>query len=126
MATLCILNYNQSKQRTFYFAKLSDWMKVVKTKPCYYEMDLNVLKGKTEHMVLNIVCHIYQISFVCLSGLYAGSSTPHHGASVELLSPTPNSASVTDLPPRHHRLDRDLGSPRHLSPLAAMDGVTNG
>uniref|UniRef100_A0A3Q2ZH54 Zinc finger protein GLIS1 n=1 Tax=Kryptolebias marmoratus TaxID=37003 RepID=A0A3Q2ZH54_KRYMA len=60
------------------------------------------------------------------NGLYAGSSTPHHGASVELLSPTPNPTSVADLPARQHRLDRDLGSPHHLSPLAAMDGVRDG
>ncbi|KAI3368287.1 hypothetical protein L3Q82_007999 [Scortum barcoo] len=63
------------------------------------------------------------------TGLYTGSSTPHHSASVELLSPTPNptSATATDLPPsRQHRLDRDLGSPHHLSPLAAMDGARDG
>ncbi|KAM8745238.1 uncharacterized protein glis1b isoform 2-T2 [Acanthopagrus schlegelii] len=63
------------------------------------------------------------------TGLYTGSSTPHHSASVELLSPTPNptpSTSTTDLPSRQHRLDRDLGSPHHLSPLAAMDGPRDG
>uniref|UniRef100_A0A667WHA2 GLIS family zinc finger 1b n=1 Tax=Myripristis murdjan TaxID=586833 RepID=A0A667WHA2_9TELE len=62
------------------------------------------------------------------NGLYAGSSTPHHGASVELLSPAPAPASVstTDLPPRQPRLDRDLNSPHHLSPLAAMDGTRDG
>ncbi|XP_037625605.1 zinc finger protein GLIS1 isoform X1 [Sebastes umbrosus] len=62
------------------------------------------------------------------TGLYAGSSTPHHSASVELLSPNPNptSVSTTDLPSRQHRLDRDLGSPHHLSPLAAMDGTRDG
>ncbi|KAL7396167.1 hypothetical protein ABVT39_001347 [Epinephelus coioides] len=62
------------------------------------------------------------------TGLYAGSSTPHHSASVELLSPTPNptSVSTTDLPSRQHRLDRDLSSPHHLSPLAAMDGTRDG
>ncbi|XP_041861189.1 zinc finger protein GLIS1 isoform X2 [Melanotaenia boesemani] len=61
------------------------------------------------------------------TGLYAGSSTPHHSASVELLStPTPNPAPITDLPSRQHRLDRDLGSPHHLSPLAAMDSTRDG
>ncbi|KAF7203110.1 zinc finger protein GLIS1 [Nothobranchius furzeri] len=54
------------------------------------------------------------------TGLYPGSSTPHHGTPVELLSPTNNSTSVTDLPPRQHRMDQDL------SPLAAMDGVRDG
>ncbi|KAM4548510.1 uncharacterized protein glis1b [Odontesthes bonariensis] len=60
------------------------------------------------------------------TGLYAGSSTPHHSASVELLSSTPNPASIADLPSRQHRLDRDLSSPHHLSPLAAMDGERDG
>ncbi|KAK9519056.1 hypothetical protein VZT92_021809 [Zoarces viviparus] len=60
------------------------------------------------------------------TGLYAGSSTPHHSASVELLSPTPNNTSTADLPTRQHRLDRDLGSPHHLSPLAAMDSTRDG
>ncbi|XP_038572035.1 zinc finger protein GLIS1 isoform X2 [Micropterus salmoides] len=62
------------------------------------------------------------------TGLYTGSSTPHHSASVELLSPTPNpsSASATDLTSRQHRLDRELGSPHHLSPLAAMDSTRDG
>ena len=85
-------------------------------------------KGKTESRALKFIWHIYWISFVCLSGLYAGSSTPHHSTSVELLSPAPNpnSISTTDLPARQHRLDRDLGSPHHLSPLAAMDGTRDG
>ncbi|XP_071764648.2 uncharacterized protein glis1b [Centroberyx gerrardi] len=62
------------------------------------------------------------------NGLYAGSSTPHHGAPVELLSPAPAPApaSATDLPPRQPRLDRDLNSPHHLSPLAAMDSTRDG
>ncbi|XP_014895577.1 zinc finger protein GLIS1-like isoform X2 [Poecilia latipinna] len=60
------------------------------------------------------------------TGLYAGSSNPHQSASVELLSHAPNPASVTDLPSRQHRLDRDLGSPHHLSPLASMDGARDG
>ncbi|GAA6235031.1 zinc finger protein GLIS1-like [Lates japonicus] len=60
------------------------------------------------------------------TGLYTGSSTPHHSASVELLSPNPNPTSATDLPSRQHRLDRDLGSPHHLSPLTAMDGTRDG
>ncbi|KAM6921132.1 uncharacterized protein glis1b [Xenentodon cancila] len=58
------------------------------------------------------------------TGLYAGSSTPHHTAPVELLSPNP--ASVPDLPSRQHRLDRDLVSPHHLSPLTGMDGARDG
>ncbi|XP_068174795.1 zinc finger protein GLIS1 [Antennarius striatus] len=61
------------------------------------------------------------------TGLYTSSSTPHHSTSVELPPPTPisNSASTTDLPSRQHRLDRDLSSPEHLSPLTAMrDGVS--
>ncbi|XP_076009240.1 uncharacterized protein glis1b [Genypterus blacodes] len=62
------------------------------------------------------------------TGLYAGSSTPHHSASVELLSPAPDpaSAAATDLPPRQQRMDRDLGSPHHLSPLAVMDATRDG
>ncbi|XP_039985386.1 zinc finger protein GLIS1 isoform X2 [Xiphias gladius] len=60
------------------------------------------------------------------TGLYTGDSTPHHSASVELLSPNPNAVSATDLPSRQHRLDRDLGSPHHLSPLTAMDGTRDG
>ncbi|XP_035504651.2 zinc finger protein GLIS1 isoform X1 [Scophthalmus maximus] len=62
------------------------------------------------------------------TGLYTGSSTPHHSASVELLSPNPNPNPITatDLPSRQHRLDRDLGSPHHLSPLTAMDGTRDG
>ncbi|XP_056234935.1 zinc finger protein GLIS3 [Seriola aureovittata] len=60
------------------------------------------------------------------TGLYTGSSTPHHSASVELLSPNPNPVSATDLPPRQHRLDRELGSPHHLSPLTAMDSTRDG
>uniref|UniRef100_A0A3P8W944 GLIS family zinc finger 1b n=3 Tax=Cynoglossus semilaevis TaxID=244447 RepID=A0A3P8W944_CYNSE len=60
------------------------------------------------------------------TGLYAGSSTPHHSASVELLSPTPNPVSTSDLPPRQHRHVRDLGSPHHLSPLTAMEGTREG
>ncbi|XP_071343698.1 zinc finger protein GLIS1 isoform X2 [Trachinotus anak] len=60
------------------------------------------------------------------TGLYTGSSTPHHSASVELLSPNPNPVSATDLPARQHRLDRDLGSPHHLSPLTAMDSTRDG
>ncbi|KAM8873919.1 uncharacterized protein glis1b isoform 2-T3 [Spinachia spinachia] len=62
------------------------------------------------------------------TGLYAGSSNPHHSASVELLSSTPNPTPVTagDLPSRQHRLDRELCSPHHLSPLAAMDGARDG
>uniref|UniRef100_A0A673AD47 GLIS family zinc finger 1b n=1 Tax=Sphaeramia orbicularis TaxID=375764 RepID=A0A673AD47_9TELE len=60
------------------------------------------------------------------TGLYAGSSTPHHSASVELLSPNANPTSAAELPSRQHRLERDLGSPHHLSPLAAMDGTRDG
>uniref|UniRef100_A0A3P9NYN6 Zinc finger protein GLIS1-like n=1 Tax=Poecilia reticulata TaxID=8081 RepID=A0A3P9NYN6_POERE len=60
------------------------------------------------------------------TGLYAGSSNPHQSTSVELLSHAPNPASVTDLPSRQHRLDRDLGSPHHLSPLASVDGARDG
>lgn len=69
---------------------------------------------------------MFQTVFVCGPGMYAGSSTAHHTASVELLSATPNSASTADLPARQHRLDRDLGSPHHLSPLATMDGARDG
>ncbi|KAM9831384.1 zinc finger protein GLIS1 [Neosynchiropus ocellatus] len=62
------------------------------------------------------------------TGLYAGSSNPHHSGPAELLSPAPNTVptSAPDLPSRQHRLDRDLGSPHHLSPLAAMDGTRDG
>ncbi|KAG5276034.1 hypothetical protein AALO_G00127180 [Alosa alosa] len=55
------------------------------------------------------------------TGLFAGSSTPHHGATVEMLSPGP------DLPPRQPRLDRDIGgSPHHLSPLSSMESAREG
>ncbi|XP_014071373.1 zinc finger protein GLIS1 isoform X2 [Salmo salar] len=64
------------------------------------------------------------------TGLYTGSSTPHHGVSVELLppgpAPTPGSASAPDLPPRQPRLDRDLSSPHHLSPLSTMESTRDG
>ncbi|XP_067368785.1 zinc finger protein GLIS1 isoform X2 [Channa argus] len=64
------------------------------------------------------------------TGLYVGSSTPHHSASVELLSPNPNPnivpTSTADLSSRQHRLDRELCSPHHQSPLAAMDGSRDG
>nr|XP_057929762.1 zinc finger protein GLIS1 isoform X1 [Doryrhamphus excisus] len=53
------------------------------------------------------------------TGLYAGSGTPHHSSSVELLSPAANPAPTADLPSRQHR---DLNSPHHLSPMAAMEG----
>ncbi|XP_061833958.1 uncharacterized protein glis1b isoform X1 [Nerophis lumbriciformis] len=53
------------------------------------------------------------------TGLYAGSGIPHHSASAELLSPAANPAPAADLPSRQHR---DLNSPRHLSPMAAMEG----
>lgn len=111
----------------FYPTKLADWMKVVKTS-CCHGIEVNLFKGNIERSAPEFVRHIYWISLVCLSGLYTGSSTPHHSASVELLSSTPNlaSASTTDLPPRQHRLDRDLGSPHHLSPLAAMDSTREG
>ncbi|XP_034035513.1 zinc finger protein GLIS1 isoform X2 [Thalassophryne amazonica] len=58
------------------------------------------------------------------TGLYARSSTPHHSASMELLPPNPTSSS--DLPSQQHRMDRDLGSPHHVSPLAVMDGTRDG
>lgn len=122
----CTLNYRQRKHRIFYFTKLSDWMKVVKTKPCCHERASNLLKAKMEPRALGFIWHIYWISFVCISGLYTGSSTPHHSASVELLSPNPNPGSATDLPSRQHRLERDLGSPHHLSPLTAMDNTRDG
>ncbi|XP_028977348.2 zinc finger protein GLIS1 [Esox lucius] len=68
------------------------------------------------------------------TGLFSGSSTPHQGVSVELLSPgpapTPRSAptpgSAPDMPPRHPCLDRDLGSPHHMSPLSTMEGTRDG
>ncbi|KAM9385832.1 uncharacterized protein glis1b [Pholidichthys leucotaenia] len=60
------------------------------------------------------------------TGLYTGSSTPHHSAPVELLSPAPNSVPAADLSSRQQRLDRDLGSPHHLSPLTAIDGTRDG
>ncbi|XP_042564932.1 zinc finger protein GLIS1 [Clupea harengus] len=55
------------------------------------------------------------------TGLFAGSSAPHHGATVEMLSPGP------DPPPRQPRLDRDIGgSPHHLSPLSSMESIREG
>nr|XP_020462660.1 zinc finger protein GLIS1-like isoform X2 [Monopterus albus] len=62
------------------------------------------------------------------TGLYTGSSTPHHSASAELLSSNPNPApsSTADLPSQQRRLDGDLGSPHHLSQLTAMDSTRDG
>ncbi|KAM6962525.1 uncharacterized protein glis1b [Aplochiton taeniatus] len=60
------------------------------------------------------------------TGLYTGSSNPHHSGSVELLSPapTPGPGPASDLPTtRHPRLARDLSSPQHLS---AMDSTRDG
>ncbi|KAG1973503.1 zinc finger protein GLIS1 isoform X1 [Pimephales promelas] len=54
------------------------------------------------------------------TGLYAGSSTTHNGAPLELLSSGP------DLPPRQPRLDRDIGSPHHLSPLSGLENTREG
>ncbi|XP_056585539.1 zinc finger protein GLIS1 isoform X2 [Triplophysa dalaica] len=54
------------------------------------------------------------------TGLYAGSGTTHNGGPLELLSPGP------DLPPRQPRMDRDIGSPHHLSPLSGLDGTRDG
>ncbi|XP_062308370.1 zinc finger protein GLIS1 isoform X3 [Osmerus eperlanus] len=59
------------------------------------------------------------------TGLYSGSSPPHHSASVELLPPTPTSVSAPE-PLRQPRLDRDLTSPHHLSPLSTMDNTQEG
>uniref|UniRef100_A0AAY4BE46 C2H2-type domain-containing protein n=1 Tax=Denticeps clupeoides TaxID=299321 RepID=A0AAY4BE46_9TELE len=70
------------------------------------------LNGKDGH-----TAGLGQDILVCLSGLFAGSSTPHPGATVEMLSPGP------DLPPRQPRLDRDMGSPHHLSPMSSMEGA---
>ncbi|XP_055077019.1 zinc finger protein GLIS1 [Periophthalmus magnuspinnatus] len=58
------------------------------------------------------------------SGMYSGSSNPHHpiSAPAELLSPS--APSGPELPQRH-RLDRDMGSP-HLSPLTPMEGARDG
>ncbi|XP_061636433.1 uncharacterized protein LOC133481281 isoform X2 [Phyllopteryx taeniolatus] len=62
------------------------------------------------------------------TGLYAVSGAHHHrGASAELLSPAANpAAAAADLPSRQHCLDPDLNSPRHLSPMAAMEGTRDG
>ncbi|XP_051964849.1 zinc finger protein GLIS1-like [Xyrauchen texanus] len=54
------------------------------------------------------------------TGLYAGSSMTHNVAPLELLSPGP------DLPPRQPRLDRDIGSPHHLSPLSGLENSREG
>ncbi|XP_026125114.1 zinc finger protein GLIS1-like isoform X3 [Carassius auratus] len=54
------------------------------------------------------------------TGLYAGSSTTHNGAPLELLSSGP------DLPPRQPRLDRNIGSPHHLSPLSGLENTREG
>nr|XP_017212922.1 zinc finger protein GLIS1 isoform X1 [Danio rerio] len=54
------------------------------------------------------------------TGLYAGSSTTHNGAPLELLSSGP------DLPPRQPRMDRDIGSPHHLSPLSGLENTREG
>uniref|UniRef100_A0A669C251 GLIS family zinc finger 1b n=1 Tax=Oreochromis niloticus TaxID=8128 RepID=A0A669C251_ORENI len=80
----------------------------------------------TQHLYNGKDGHSPALGQDIFTGLYTGSSTPHHSTPVELLSPTPNSGSTADLPTRQHRLDRDLGSPHHLSPLAAMDGTRDG
>ncbi|XP_077079025.1 zinc finger protein GLIS1 isoform X2 [Siphateles boraxobius] len=54
------------------------------------------------------------------TGLYTGSSTTHNGAPLELLSSGP------DLPPRQPRLDRNIGSPHHLSPLSGLENTREG
>ncbi|XP_006803391.2 uncharacterized protein LOC102790025 [Neolamprologus brichardi] len=82
--------------------------------------------ASTQHLYNGKDGHSPALGQDMFTGLYTGSSTPHHSAPVELLAPTPNSGSTADLPTRQHRLDRDLGSPHHLSPLAAMDGTRDG
>ncbi|XP_026098749.1 zinc finger protein GLIS1 isoform X1 [Carassius auratus] len=54
------------------------------------------------------------------TGLYAGSSTTHNGAPLELLSSGP------DLAPRQPRLDHDISSPHHLSPLSVLENAREG
>uniref|UniRef100_A0A672I4P6 GLIS family zinc finger 1b n=1 Tax=Salarias fasciatus TaxID=181472 RepID=A0A672I4P6_SALFA len=91
-----------------------------KLRPCpHLEQDVLSDCLSMQHLQSSSSQHLY-------NGLYVGSSTPHHGAPVELLSPAPNPASATDLPSRQHRLDRDLSSPHHLSPLTGMDGTRDG
>lgn len=72
----CTLNYKQRKHRTFYFTKLSDWMKVVKTKSCCHEMVFNLLKGNMERKALKFIWHIYWISFVCLQASTLAPAPP--------------------------------------------------
>ncbi|CAL8307694.1 unnamed protein product [Lota lota] len=60
------------------------------------------------------------------TGLYTGSSTPHHCPSLELGSAAPASGSAPEMTSRLVRLDPDLHSPHHLSPLAALEGTREG
>ncbi|XP_056459252.1 zinc finger protein GLIS1 [Gadus chalcogrammus] len=60
------------------------------------------------------------------TGLYTGSSTPHHCPSLELGSTAPAPCPAPEMTSRLARLDPDLHSPHHLSPLAALEGTRDG
>ncbi|CAL8395700.1 unnamed protein product [Boreogadus saida] len=60
------------------------------------------------------------------TGLYTGSSTPHHCPSLELGSAAPAPCSAPEMTSRLARLDPDLNSPHHLSPLAGLEGTREG
>uniref|UniRef100_A0A4W5LIU6 GLIS family zinc finger 1b n=1 Tax=Hucho hucho TaxID=62062 RepID=A0A4W5LIU6_9TELE len=61
--------------------------------------------------------------------LFNGKDGRSPGLSQDIFTgpaPTPGSASAPDLPPRQPRLDRDLSSPHHLSPLSTMESTRDG
>ncbi|XDV49265.1 hypothetical protein PO909_018547 [Leuciscus waleckii] len=74
----------------------------------------------SQHSLNGKECRSPALGQEIYTGLYAGSSTTHNGAPLELLSSGP------DLPPRQPRLDRDIGSPHHLSPLSGLENTREG
>ncbi|XP_077572285.1 ubiquitin-protein ligase E3A isoform X2 [Stigmatopora nigra] len=83
--------------------------------------------GHAQHLYGNKDGCATGLSQDVFTGMYAGSGTPHHhGGPGELLSPTGGAVSVADMPARQHCLEAELSSPRHLSPMAAMEGNRDG
>ncbi|XP_077462786.1 uncharacterized protein glis1b isoform X2 [Stigmatopora argus] len=81
--------------------------------------------GHAQHLYGNKDGCATGISQDVFTGLYTGSGTPHHhGGPGELLSPT--GGAVADMPARQHCLEAELSSPRHLSPMAAMESNRDG
>ncbi|XP_029003622.1 zinc finger protein GLIS1 isoform X2 [Betta splendens] len=96
---------------------------------CLSMQHLQSSSASSQHLYSGKDAHSPGLGQDLFTGLYAGSSNPHQSASVELLSPSAAPGSAAELPTRQHRLDRldrDLCSPHHLSPLAAVDGPRDG